>query len=219
MPDLQDDEDIPPLRRLDDRDQGHASHTQHGARAHPYEPAPPYLYRAYMNDASPASIAVNLPNELSYCWDTETCELRYAWEGRFVDNSGLWKGKPNSEAKVLGKIFYHNGVRQPLRIGKPEIVPAVAYKGYRLINRYPEFHYTLDGIDVYEVIHATASGDGLVRTFSVPEGKKALWFHVDPKDGMKYESSAGVWQNNRLMIPASDVKKFSIVMKKKENKQ
>ncbi|MEX2232098.1 MAG: plastocyanin/azurin family copper-binding protein [Cyclobacteriaceae bacterium] len=219
MPELEKDENIPLSRRGGDKhDQAHASHPQQSQRAHPYELTPPYLYRAYMNDASPASIAVNLPHDLSYCWDTETCELRYAWQGAFVDNAGLWKGKPNSEAKVFGTIFYRNGVRQPLRIGKAETISIVGYKGYRLINRYPEFHYTLDGVDVYEIIHPTEAGDGLIRTFSIPEGKKDLWFQVDARDGMKYESSAGQWQNNRLMIPASDVKKFSIVMIKKRGK-
>ena len=213
MPELQKDENIPPWRRDGDKQgQDHASHSQ---RIHPYEPTPPYLYRAYMKDASPAAVAVNLPHELSYCWDAGTCELRYAWKGGFVDNTGLWKGKPNSEAKILGTVFYRNGVRLPLRIGKAETISTVAYKGYRLINRYPEFHYTLDGIDVFELIHPTESGDGLIRTFRVPVGKQDLWFQVDARDGMKYEASAGKWQNNRLMIPAADAKKFSIVMIKK----
>lgn len=216
MPELQKDENIPLSRRSGDKKvQDHASHSQNAQRDHPYELTPPYLYRVYMQNASPAAIAVNLPHNLSYCWDAETCELRYAWKGGFVDNTGLWKGKPNSEAKILGTLFYRNDVKQPLRIGKPETLPVVGYKGYRLINRYPEFHYTLDGVDVYEIIHPTESGDGLIRTFSVPEGKKDLWFQVDARDGMKYESSAGKWQSNRLLIRASDVKKFSIVMVKK----
>jgi azurin len=216
MPELEKDENIPASRRDDKKNNDDPSHSQHAQRMHPYELIPPYLYRAYMEDASPASVAVHLPHKLSYCWDTETCELRYAWEGGFVDNSGLWKGKPNSEAKVLGSIFYRNTVKQPLRIGKSETVSKVRYKGYRLINRYPEFHYTLNGLDVYEIIHPLESGDGFIRTFSVPEGRTDVWFQIDDNDGMKYQSSSGAWQNNKLMIPAAQVKKFSIVMSKKE---
>jgi azurin len=212
MPELVIDENIPESRREGDRNIDHTSHLKHSQRMHPYDPTPPYLYRAYMTDASPAAIAVNLPHDLSYCWDAGTCELRYAWQGAFVDNTGLWKGKPNSEAKILGKIFYRNVVKQPLRIGKTQTRSAVRYKGYRLIDRYPEFHYTVDGVDVYEIIHPVEAGDGLIRTFSVPEAKKDLWFQVDAQDGMKYEASAGKWQNDRLIIPASDVKHFSITM-------
>lgn len=216
MPEFQNDEHIPASRRGDKKGTQQTSHAHDGAQPlHPYEPKPPYLYRAYMTDSSPASIAVNLPGDLSYCWDTETCELRYAWEGGFVDNSGLWKGKPNSEAKVLGTIFYRNGIRSPLRIGKAETPPSVEYKGYRLIDRYPEFHFTVSGIDVYELIQPTASGDGFIRAFRVPEGSKDLWFYVDARDGMQYESSAGEWRNNRLTIPAANTKKFTIVMTKK----
>ena len=217
MPELQKDEHIPASRRGDKKGAQHTSHAHDAAQPlHPYEPKPPYLYRAYMQDSSPASIAVNLPGDLSYCWDTETCELRYAWEGGFVDNSGLWKGKPNSEAKVLGTIFYRSGVRSPLRIGKAETLPSVEYKGYRLIDRYPEFHFTVNGVDVYEIIRPTASGDGFIRSFSIPEGSSPLWFYVDARDGMKYESSSGEWRNNRLTIPAADTKKITIVMTKKD---
>lgn len=216
MPGLQNDEHIPASRRVDKKGTQHTSHAHEVAQPlHPYEPKPPYLYRAYMQDSSPASIAVNLPDNLSYCWDTETCELRYAWEGGFVDNSGLWKGKPNSEAKVLGTIFYRNGVRSPLRIGKAETLPSVEYKGYRLVDRYPEFHFTVNGVDVYEIIRPTTSGDGFIRSFSIPEGSMDLSFLVDARDGMKYESSSGEWRNNRLTIPAAETKKFTIVMTKK----
>ncbi|MGC1244450.1 MAG: plastocyanin/azurin family copper-binding protein [Chryseosolibacter sp.] len=219
MPELRKDQHIPLSRRGEKKNEGHASHSQNATPAHSYELKPPYLYRAYMKDASPASIAVHLPHALSYCWDTEVCELRYAWEGGFVDNTGLWKGKPNSEARILGTVFYRNGVKQPLRVGSSGKPSVVGYKGYRLVNRYPEFHYTLDGVDVYEVIHPTASGDGLIRTFNVTEGKTDLWFHIDARDGMKYESSAGKWQGNTLRIPAADRKKFTIVMTKKEEKK
>lgn len=220
MPDLQKDEHIPASRRGDKDSPQHAAHAHDRAQPlHPYQLTPPYLYRAYMKDSGPASIAVHLPGDLSYCWDTETCELRYAWKGGFVDNSGLWKGKPNSEAKVLGTIFFRNEVRSPLRIGKIETPPAVEYKGYRLIERYPEFHFTVNGIDVYELIHPATSGDGFVRTFTVPEGSKDLWFYADGRDGMRYESSAGKWQGSRLTIPAADTKQFRIIMTQKDSNQ
>ncbi len=217
MPALLKDENIPPWRRNGKSSkENHASHAMHD---HPYELTPPYLYRAYMMDASPAAIAVRLTNNLAYCWDAGSCELRYAWEGNFVDNTGLWKGKPNAEAMVLGNVFYRNSVRQPLRPGRPDRAPVVEFKGYRLINRYPEFHYTVDGTDVYEVIRSTEKGDGLIRTFSIPQGREDVWFISEPADGVKFESSAGIWRQQRLLIPASQIKKFSIVMTKKEGRK
>ena len=133
LPDLKNDVNIPESRRKNPgakevHDGAHAGHATASA-AHPYELKPPYLYRAYMENASPASIAVHLPNQLSYCWDAATCELRYAWTGEFVDNARLWKGKPNAVAKVMGEKFYEIKTRQPLRIGEADALQKVEYKG------------------------------------------------------------------------------------------
>ena len=37
------------------------------------------MRRAFMPDSGPASIAVTLPGEQSYCWDAGACRFRYAW--------------------------------------------------------------------------------------------------------------------------------------------
>ena len=220
LPDLANDLNIPPTRRQANStdssgvDKNHALHAAKTVPAHPYEPTPPYLYRVYMEDASPAAIAVNLPHELSYCWDAGTCQLRYAWQGGFVDNTAVWKGKPNAVAKILGPVFFRQTTIHPLRIGSPEEIPLTAFRGYQLINRYPEFHYTLDGIDVYELIQSKADGTGIVRTFRVPHAAKSVWLYIHPEDGMKYECSLGKWEKNRLMLSPSQAREFSVVMTK-----
>ncbi|HEX8041044.1 MAG TPA: plastocyanin/azurin family copper-binding protein [Chryseosolibacter sp.] len=217
LPELLKDENVPPARRKgNDTNDSHASPS---VADHPYPLTPPYLYRAYMMDASPAAIAVRLTDNLAYCWDAGSCELRYVWEGGFVDNTGLWKGKPNSEAKVLGKIFYRNSVTQPLRTGSPDRIQQVEFRGYKLINRYPEFHYTVDGTDVYELIRPTEKGDGLIRTFTIPRGNEDVWFIGAPTDGMKFESTAGTWRKQTLLVPVSGIKNFSIVMTKREGRK
>jgi hypothetical protein len=219
LPALEKDPNIPPSRqkKMDgEHGKDHASHAPSAEKSHPYELKPPYLYRAYMEDASPASIAVHLPHQLSYCWDASTCELRYAWEGGFVDNTGLWKGKPNSEAKVLGTVFFRGKVEQPLRIGDPHKTAVAAYKGYKLIDRYPEFHYTLNGVDIYELIQPKEDGTGLIRTFRIPEASRNIWLYVHPKDGLVYESEPATRERNRIMISPAQAKSFRVVMTKKE---
>ena len=216
MPHLASDENIPESRR---NGAGKSDATANEAdaasgQAHPYKLTPPYLYRAYMEDASPASIAVHLPGRLSYCWDASTCELRYAWTGDFVDNSGLWKGKPNSVAKVLGEKFFTIKVRNPLRTGNAS-VPVSEYKGYRLVDRYPEFHYTVNGVDVYEIIKANEDGTALIRTFRIPDAAGDVWFIKHPSDGALYESSSGTWQSDKMKISGKDASNFTITMIKK----
>ena len=219
MPGLAADENLPESRRKGAAtdNSAHSSHTV-ASRSHPYELTPPCLYRAYMEDASPASIAVNLPGGISYCWDASTCELRYAWTGDFVDNTGLWKGKPNAVAKVLGEKFFSIRMRSPLRTGNPESVPVSEYKGYRLVDRYPEFHYTINGVDVYELIKANEDGTALIRTFRIPHGSTDVWFLKHPSDGVGYESSSGKWQSDRIKISGQHARNFTITMIKKEGK-
>ena len=221
LPDIKNDLNIPPTRRevisdqTADKNEDHTLHSAKTKSPHPYEPKAPYLYRIYMEDASPASIAVNLPHELSYCWDAGTCQLRYAWQGGFVDNSTVWKGQhKNAVAKILGTVFFREMTSHPLRIGSPEEIPLAAYKGYQLINRYPEFHYTLNGIDVYELIQSKEDGTGLIRTFRIPDANKTVWLYVHPEEGMGYESRVGKWEKNRLMLSSGQAQEFTIVMTK-----
>ena len=221
MPALQDDSNIPAARRelkvtAGDDKRNHTTHASKPGSPHPYALTPPYLYRAYMEAASTASIAVHLPHELSYCWDAGTCELRYAWEGAFVDNTGLWKGKPNSVAKVLGTIFFRSKASRALRIGNRNEDPHISYRGYRLLDRYPEFHYTLDGVDVFEIIHPKEDGSGLIRTFRMPEAAHDIFFYTHPGDGVQYETSSGHWEKNVLILSPEEGKKFTIIMTKKE---
>src|SRR5260221_49068 len=220
LPGIENDLNIPPTRRegksaTTGKNEDHSLHSANTKSPHPYQPTAAYLYRVYMQDASPAAIAVNLPYELSYCWDAGTCQLRYAWQGGFVDNTAVWKGQhKNAVAKIMGTIFFREMTTHPLRIGSPEKIPVATYKGYQLINRYPEFHYTLDGTDVYELIQSKADGKGLVRTFRIPGVTKPVWLYVHPQDGIEYEAPLGKWEKNKLMLSSGQSREFTIVMTK-----
>ena len=45
----------------------------------------------------------------------------------------------------------------------------VQFKGYRKIEGHPEFHYTINDMDVYERVSALPSGMGLIRHFRIPD--------------------------------------------------
>jgi plastocyanin len=222
MPELKNDPNIPPNRRTTDKQlqsNQHPNKVHHDIKInplHPYTPVSPYLYRVFIDGSSPAAIAVSLSSDLSYCWDAGFCKLRFAWNGGFLDNSELWKGKGDASAKVVGKIFFKDKTQFPLSFTADNSPPKVDYKGYKLINRYPEFHYTINGIDVYELILPNAEGNGLTRTFLIPDIKNVIWFNTDPFDGVTYSSSVGVWEGNRLKLNQIEAKKFSINMRLKE---
>lgn len=214
MPPMKDDPNIPPERKKDAKENG--AHQDHSVeRAHSYREVPPYLYRIFMPDASPAAVAVNLPHNLSYCWDAGECRLRYAWQGDFLDNTDIWKGHHDSHGNILGAIFYRDKTAFPLQPDHPGNIPVVDFKGYRLINRYPEFHYSIDGIEVYELIKPKEDGTGLIRTFRISKTSRTIWFVFDADDGVSYQSSSGKWINNQLKLSPDEASQFTVTMTKK----
>lgn len=230
MPDMKKDTNIPEIRRQEDKKnknekvitkskapekrETHSEDHQMAASPHPYTLTPPYLYHAFLDGVSPAAIAVSLPQELSYCWDDEACRLSFAWKGDFLDMSDLWKGHFNASAKVLGDIFFRDQTEFPIRLGENAKVPTtVEYKGYRLVNEYPEFHYTLDGMEVYELIKEKADGNGLIRSFRIPHANQTVWvFTNKEEDAIEYESSAGKWKAGRLELSSAEAREFTITM-------
>ncbi len=220
MPDLKTDRHIPPSRRVADvqanAETAHAQHTNQASQTyHPYQPAAPYLYRIFMPDASPATIAVHLPQKVSYCWDAGTCYLRYAWQGEFLANTDQWQGKGDTFGKPGGPVFFREKTAYPLQIGKTTNKPAIEFIGYTLIDRYPEFHYQVNGVDVYELIKPGKEGNGLVRTFRMPDVKSTVWFVTHPEDSVVYTSSDGKWVDNRLKLTPKQARAFTIYMVKK----
>ena len=226
MPELKNDLNIPENRRLDNNSALNIQHNEHKVNEekkiitakplHPYTPVSPYLYRVFIEGASPATLAVSLPGNLSYCWDASACKLRFAWSGGFLDNSELWKGKGDVLAKVVGMLFFRDKTEFPLSIGIQDGIQVVDYKGYSLINRYPEFHYTLNGLDVYELIMPNNNATGLIRKFRIPGCNKIVWFNTNPTDGVSYLSSAGKWKNGKWKLLPKQAKDFSITMSRKE---
>jgi len=226
MPKLKDDRNIPESRRAAPLSEGEKHDDMHAGHQmppvpkplHPYTPISPYLYRVFIEGASPAAIAVSLPDSLSYCWDAGTCRLRFAWHGGFLDNSDLWKGKGDALAKVVGHIFFTDQAF-PFRIGKSEKLALINYKGYTLIDRYPEFHYTVNGVDIYEMIRPTIGTIGLVRTFRIPDAGADVVYLADQEDTIVYKSSAGQWKNGQLQLNAAEARQFKVTMTiKKEMK-
>lgn len=216
LPDIVNDLNVPESRRQEDTlggKQAPQTKMPAGSSPHPYALMPPYLYHAYLEGATPAAIAVHLPNDLSYCWDAGDCRLRFAWTGDFLDMSDLWKGHFDASAKVLGDIFFRDNTDYPIRLGENATIPVVEYKGYRLVERYPEFHYTLSGIDVYELIRPKPDSIGIIRVFRIPHADRKFWFFTNRQDdAIGYEFSTGHFKNRTLELSPVQAKEFTITM-------
>lgn len=206
----------PNLPKRNGEPSGHTNHTT--PSGHPYALKLPALYRTFMPDAGPAAIAVGLPGNLSYCWDAGTCQLRYAWMGGFVDNMDQWDGKGQKLTKIVGDIFYRNpagNTPESMPIRPASGTSEVRYRGYQLVNRYPEFMYSVGATTIRELITPTPGRRGLVRQFTLPAATGPLTFQADEQPGVQYEAridqKPARFQYGVLTIPAN-TKQFTITM-------
>jgi azurin len=199
MPPLAKDQNVPEIVR----------DALRNAPLHAYTPEPPYLYRTFLRDCGPAAIAVALPGGQNFAWDAGACRLRYAWSGGFVDPRAHWGGNGDAFAEVKGRIYYRAGAEFPLRIGTRDKIPQVKFHGYRLVERYPEFHYEIDGIHVHELIKPLHHG-GLQQTFQVLEVKAPVFFVSDPEAGAKLTSSVGEFRNGVLELTPQQTRSFTV---------
>lgn len=204
--------EMPAAKPKDSEDGGgtQTAGVEDGKSPHAYPLTRPMLYRAFMPGASPAAIAVALPGSENYCWDAGQCRFRYAWSGGFINNNQYWKGNGNGQAKLLGEIWYTAPKGQPLRLAR-ESDPATAFKGYQLIKGLPEFRYTIDGVEVRELIHANEHGRGLEWSFQVASDAP-LFYRVDPEHAAWFTSSAGAFEQGVLSIPAKAGRAFTITL-------
>lgn len=208
LPAPEQDRNLPNTERV--AEAAHANHTV--ASGHPYTLQLPAVYRTFMPDCGPAAIAVGLPGPeggQSYVFDAGQCRLRYAWSGGFVDNAEQWDGKGQRFTKIVGDIYFRDTGDFPWRIGTVPTPPQ--FKGYQLINRYPEFRYVVNGVEVRELIKPLPAGRGLVRTFTIGPTKQPVTFVSAAQPGIRVKPSVGQLQNGEVRLP-SGTRQFSITV-------
>lgn len=123
------------------------------------------VIRVRLPDASPRSMAVGLPGGVSFCFDAESCSVRYAWLGRFVDvapERGNGTGRGGAVCKPLGTLFGKSSPVAPAEGGGPEF----NFGGYRIDGATVEFGFTVDGTQVLQRVSPSPSGRGLVYQFT-----------------------------------------------------
>jgi hypothetical protein len=145
----------------------------------------PIVVRWDMPEATPAAIAVGLPGGISYCFDAGESRLRYAWRGGFIDLSETLTKKTEANkltptAKLVGDVFYRSD-GFPFRAGAPDRVPAPRFRGYRLIEGFPEFRYEIAGVEVTELIKPGAGRGVLTRQFTLNRVAGPMWFQDGPR--------------------------------------
>lgn len=172
----------------------------------------PAVSRTFMPESGPASIAVGLAPDHGYNFDAGESFLAYAWSGGFVDNQAHWRGNGNAYAQVLGKEYYRSRTGFPFRVGGRETAGHVEFHGYRLVDGgYPEFHYSVDGVRVHELIRSRQDGPGLVRTFRI-ETSEPVRMLTEAGAGVRFQASAGRWNGSVLELTPAQARQFTLTM-------
>ena len=199
MPPLEKDGNVPEAAR-----QGKTEARQF----HAWGEKRPLMYRIFMPEASPAAIAVALKHGQNYCWDAGQCRLRYAWYGGFVDPWPVWRGNGHGLAKVLGTKYWESDVPGSIKIGDSEAEPK--FLGYRKVDGQPEFHYRVNGVDVYELITPLHSVIGIQRSFRIPNNTKPVVLPVGPTGRVAFEHSAGKLKDGLLVLTEGESASFTV---------
>jgi len=186
-----------------------AAHSSGDPEARPTIGRVPIVVRWDMPEATPAAIAVGMPGKLSYCFDAGESRLRYAWRGGFIDLSETLVKKTDKNhltptATLVGDVFYRSD-GFPIRVGDPGRVPQRRYRGYRLVDGFPEFRYDVDGVGVTERILPAADSSGIRREFIVAAVDGPMWF-IDGQTKQRIEIGRGKQVRFTVRIAAQEKK-------------
>ncbi|MDF1816948.1 MAG: cytochrome c [Verrucomicrobiales bacterium] len=134
----------------------------------------------------PAAIGVSFGPELSICWDTIECRLLYAWQGGFLDMTNYW-GKPESGRRkgfgyipeLVGELIYLSRGSHPLGIfdSYTETLAPV-YRGYRLVDKIPEFSYSLGDSIVHVRIEPGEKPMSIVKHYRIERAEGFDYFET-----------------------------------------
>ena len=179
----------------------------------------PVVMRAFLPNPAggqpfPRGIAVGMPELINYCFDAQTCTLRYAWTGGFLDMQPSWSGRGGNVVKLLGKRFYTTGLF-PLQVGEFGSSTAREFVGYAFADKKPQFVYRLGDVEVHEAISAPDKALGLVRSFELDSRGKPVSFFVADDPGVSYESAAGAFEPTEVLVDPAKPKVSGRVLKLK----
>ncbi|MBI5800942.1 MAG: hypothetical protein HZA92_09505 [Verrucomicrobia bacterium] len=160
----------------------------------------PVVFRTFIADSSTRSIAVGLPGGVNYVFDAEQCRVRFAWSGEFLDVAPVWTGRGGGPAKALGKRFFTAPIGNPLRIGNPDAEPQLKFLGYRLVNKFPEFSFEVNGVLVRQRVRKATAEDSLDWEFEVAQTGDAVWYLAPKGISTTLAGDIGVLADGRLRL-------------------
>lgn len=176
----------------------------------------PVVVRTVMPEATPAAIAVGLPGGLSYCFDAGSHRLLYAWRGGFLDLEATLHRKAGKDGYTLvpqipGRRVFRS-TRFPFRLADSGRLPEARFKGYRMRDEFPEFHYSVGGAEVYERIRPTEAAEGFRWEFRIERVQVPLRFDAGVEGPLRMTANRGTVEQGNVRIPIDGDTRFEILV-------
>lgn len=165
----------------------------------------PYVVRAFLPHTSPASVAIVLEDNISVCWDTESCRFRYAWSG---SKTRLRQG--HTVVKLEKEPFYRE-VSETLWISSEEKTPK--FQGYKLrADGSPVLLYTIGSLKIHEHIANGAEENSFVRHFTVEGATDTLKLDLSQETEALVFADKGEQKDGILTLSREDATSFRITI-------
>lgn len=170
----------------------------------------------------PAAFGVNFGDELSYCWDTVECRLMYVWTGDFLDMSVYWGGGAGGGRKgfdyvprIMGNLRFKTQGEHPINanFNPAQPVPSPRFRGYRVVDGYPEFHYTVDGLSVRERISPEDRRSFRVDLSIASDNDSSIRLAFDTAIRPSLQASHGIWEGDELVLTPDEAVQFNLVQR------
>ena len=158
------------------------------------------------------AICVGLPNGVSYCFDSETCQLAYVWTGGFLDMAPHWQDKSGMPTPAIGEPFHLFPAAEGLRIGDDKPV----FRGYEIIDGIPRFEFEFGKTSVRLLIDAPTP-DSVRQTFAIGKRSEPIVFVAPSKESpVTVKASLGAWAENRLTIAETGEVELTLTTERKK---
>lgn len=185
------------------------------AGARPVPGAVAAVQRTFMPESHPGSFAITFPGGPGVCLDPVRGGINFAWDGDFVDLRPRWLTKQGAPARIFGETFYREGAWRPLRAGAPGRESDFQFRGYALTPAGPEFHWQIDGRDVFETLSASPDGAVLTRRFRVAAGAAPLWLRLEPQPAAAVAVRGLERDGDLASFPSPAAGEFTIEIRRK----
>ncbi len=174
----------------------------------------PFVQRIFMPEAGPAAIAVALRGGQNFCWDAGECRLRYAWQGAFIDGNDHWLSNGLKRAVVPAKPWWRSTRGEfPWRLGSAaEAAPVIKFLGYATDAEGPEFHYSINGVEIFEKIAPRSDAPGLSLRVRVLAASGVIFYRALSEAGATWRSTAGRWEGDTLVLNPTEAADFTLTL-------